>query len=855
MASSRQRHIICHKVEAHCGCAFNEAADSLAKAVARSEGQSALPPVHRHLLEAVSDGSLQWAWLLSHSHARAVQFPYVTDTGTWTAAAATCPPATRPVDMGIVAGREVSTVVHVDLHAVQYNCLSMKGEVAVQLLQAGLAARGVHVAGFQETRVPWSGISTRGRYTVLSAPCTPQGVGGCQIEGKVRAGRDGVGWDRKSLAVLVQEPQLLAVLVHAGPLRFALFSGHAPTAEASEAVRMAWWDGLGSALRRVPTRYSPVLMLDANARFHADPQVVSAMDACPDGDNAEILLQLCKAHGLCPTGQCDSHGQPVVSWASPQCVASLIDYFVCPEQWEPAMVLEQCPSLDDLHAAIDLRPRFHAYHARQAKDIDVTALHTAEGQRAVEHAFRTMPLVPWEVDSTTHVAILHSHLRGALLSHLPAVPRRPRNPAYTEVTIHFVRQKRRARKCLRAMFEEDSSTVMRAVVSAMQQCSTGRPFELQEPVVAGLASLRRHRVRVWAALHCQSDTLRKRMQQDKAAFLRAEMQQSRDLGSAHFAHRIRAILRSGRKFKAQTMLPALRLQAGGEAVGKEDVLHAMGSHYAAAERAQEVTVDQCLERRAARPVVPPTEAIQADHVPSLPAIARAIATSACRKAAGVSGVPPDVYRLAPHLAAVALFPIHCKLLLQGVCPIQWSGGCAHSIPKGSGDSSDLAAWRSIMLLEPEAKAIQKAWRPRLLQAAAERSPHGQHGGFSGNTLSMVSFRVRAHFLALKQQGMSGGVLFLDCKAAYYSVVRDLLALPASCEWDRAALQKRAELFFQTPQAQKRFVADVEGGGILHQMRADAALRRYVAAQTTDAWFTTNSRQGAVWMTESGTAPP
>ena len=105
-----------------------------------------------------------------------------------------------------------------------------------------------------------------------------------------------------------------------------------------------------------------------------------------------------------------------------------------------------------------------------------------------------------------------------------------------------------------------------------------------------------------------------------------------------------------------------------------------------------------------------------------------------------------------------------------------------------------------MLLEPEAKAVQKSWRPSFWDAAACCTPAGHHGGFPANTLSVVSFRVGAHFLALKQRGMSGGAMFLDCKAAYYSIVRDLLALPAGSPGGVSHLQQRADLLSRLAKA-------------------------------------------------------
>ena len=103
------------------------------------------------------------------------------------------------------------------------------------LRQTGLERLQRHVAGFQETRVSWQGISSRGRYWVISFPATLSGVGGCQLWLDSKAARP---------ALVRQGSSILdgsVLLAHAGPVKLAFFSGHAPTAKASEEVRQAWW--------------------------------------------------------------------------------------------------------------------------------------------------------------------------------------------------------------------------------------------------------------------------------------------------------------------------------------------------------------------------------------------------------------------------------------------------------------------------------------------------------------------------------------------------------------------------------------------------------------------------------------
>ena len=303
LAEGKGVHIIRHKVEAHSGCAFNEMADSLVKAIARHGGELALAPCHDHLVCSVQDRTAQWAWLFCKTRANDVQLPFLSARGTWLNAAAVCQPSTFPVEMGFGQAADPLVATTLRLTAVQYNCLSLKGGEAVQMMQSGLRRQQVHLAGLQETRTRWDGISQQGDFWVVSSPCNSQRVGGCQLwlsknRGVGNSGQAVLKWNRQSFALLVRDPQLLVVLAKAGGVKLALVSGHAPTAKAPEDVRQAWWDMLASALRRVPATYAPLLMLDANARFCSDPSSPSSMDSQPDGRNAESLQALCGDFGL-----------------------------------------------------------------------------------------------------------------------------------------------------------------------------------------------------------------------------------------------------------------------------------------------------------------------------------------------------------------------------------------------------------------------------------------------------------------------------------------------------------------------------------------------------------------------------
>ena len=464
-----------------------------------------------------------------------------------------------------------------------------------------------------------------------------------------------------------------------------------------------------------------------------------------------------------------------------------------------------------------------------------------------------MPLVPWDIDPTTHVALVHEHLRLSLCSNLPPVPKRARNPAYSEATVEVVRHKRRARRRVKELASREGRTLLAATFAAMRPMAASRA-EVDRHA-AELQEARRQKMRVAAALFFIDRHLRDRMQSDRASFLRAEMQGSRDLGGAHFAFRIRALLRSGRKFKAPALLPLIAPGTHNQAAGQTQVLFAMGSHYAAAEGGVCSTTTASLAYRASHPVAAPAHPINALQMPSMAQFTRALAGIKCGRAPGISGIHPEVYRMCPHLAAMVLHPVHCKAIAHGCMPLQWVGGKAHSIPKPNGATGSLTAWRSIMLLEPESKALQRAYRPALLSAVKTVGSVGQHGGMPGQTLQMASFRVRAHFLHLKNHNISGGALFLDSRTAYYSVVRDLLTMTSTDNANLAdALRSRAQQFFTTDDAQTHFVAKLEQGGLLRQAAASSETCRFVQALVEGAWFATDPDTGVIWNTATGTVP-
>ena len=251
---------------------------------------------------------------------------------------------------------------------------------------------------------------------------------------------------------------------------------------------------------------------------------------------------------------------------------------------------------------------------------------------------------------------------------------------------------------------------------------------------------------------------------------------------------------------------------------------------------------------------PLTATLELTGAPSLVDLVRGFLDLRGGRAPGRSKLPAEVFTSNPVTAALAYGPVTLKLLARGVNPIQWSGGTAFSIPKGTKDPGTVQGWRAILLLESDAKAFQKAWRPFLMEALEPIRTAGQHGGVPAHTLDQPSALVRAHFQGLCASGASGGALFVDCASAYYAIVRDFYFAGPYHAWTSEELLQRSKLFFSEVSDQQAFLQEMQAGNWLQALRLPDALHRVVMAQLQDTWYIDGSPGTTLYATNTGTAP-
>ncbi|CAE7243520.1 unnamed protein product, partial [Symbiodinium necroappetens] len=849
LLATQGKQIYLHKVLAHDNCALNDMADAAAKAVERDPAVTASALTFENFWSAINEGIVDHLWMVPDCPHTAASMPPLREDGTWSRANCqiSCPkPLTRL--FGMQPEESQCGIADICLRLLQYNPLSLRGSGATELMEIGLRKHKIDVAGFQETRLDMKGISTIGSYWVLSAACTDKGIGGAQLW--IRHSKH---WDRQAFSIVHAEPQILIVIGTYRGVRVQLVSAHAPPACSPEPAILDWWSHFSTTLHRAPPGCAPLLFLDANATFAREAGVQETVDSKPTCANSKQLLQLASAKGLYLSPHSLKTGEALQSWTSPQGHKKLIDYLAVPDNWEPAFEACPTPCLGDLHADIDHQPVMAQVTAKVQARVDQKgpSLEAKIWGNPVNHqvaaaAACTCPIVQWETDSTAHVDTLHRHLHGVVSAQAVIDTKPPRNPALSAPTLALIRAHRHLRRCTRhAMRTADRAFLQLCLHAWAYKDRTASRL---------LAADRRDRIaaaRRWATQYRHGKQMRRAMWRDKAEFTRAGIQEARSAGPSTFAHKLRAILRTGRRYRAPPLLPCLSDEPECP-MTKDAVADSFGAYFAKAERAKSQPVAALLQRSCqARPV---EGCLTGKNLPCLAELAAGFASLQNGRAPGLSGLVPEVFRSNPLMLAIHYYPVMCKLLLRDPAPFQWRGGASVCVPKPGKPATQHQGYRAIMLFECDNKALQKAMRPSLLGAMDRMSVPDQMGGRPRRTLAMPSACVKAHLHALRRTKQSGAVIFIDSAAAYYSIAKDILELTPQQKADSRLLHCRAALLFDDVRLQSEFVAIVQGSTNELEEAMTPELRRFLQQQLDTTWYVSRRNNNSAYVAGSGTAP-
>ena len=233
------------------------------------------------------------------------------------------------------------------------------------------------------------------------------------------------------------------------------------------------------------------------------------------------------------------------------------------------------------------------------------------------------------------------------------------------------------------------------------------------------------------------------------------------------------------------------------------------------------------------------EPLKIEQVPTIVELESCFRRIKARKAAGVNGFRSDICAIAAPQLAKKYHPLLAKLFLRCEEPIQMKGGLIAAAHK-SGSATVVSNYRSLLLSSHLGKALRRTIRQRLVPYYASASNSFHCLMKQGGCVSHASHGLRLAISGARSQGLSAGVFFLDVKAAYYRVVRELVVDMAD---DGHSFSRLMDFFHMDDTSEAELLAAVSDGSDAKALGIPDHLCHLQTLSNT--WFVTERKSSQV----------
>ena len=472
-------------------------------------------------------------------------------------------------------------------------------------------------------------------------------------------------------------PRILMVCIPAGKLLFGFICAHAPISAASQEEHVEWWGELGKVLRKVPRRAMPILLIDANARYVAPSVHTNLAGATASNANAESLQRVAAEHELHSAGFLDSRGQRIATWMSPHGKEAQLDYVLIPASLSEHVTLHGQPWLPPNEPFVDHRALLAELAWRQPTCVPPASnprwnrhkMRTPEGRAILQNIFRTAPTVPWAYHVEDHLQLINDHIRCTLDDHFVADAARPRQSHISETQWAAIRARRHSRRLLACIKGRRERDAIAAVLQAWKHCTR----EAYPPADAGRVQRRLRRscvaeARLAKAIGDLNRTVSKLSIRDASQHTREVLRDAKLRGPAELYGALRGVMKVGRRYRAPQALPSLVLP-GRTLADPDKVRDALTVHFAGPEHGKEATIRAVVDAGPLRG----EDIVDLLHIPCPSDVMQGWLSLKDNKAAGMSGIPAEVYRYAALDAVMCHAPLFLKTAIRRSWPTLWRG--------------------------------------------------------------------------------------------------------------------------------------------------------------------------------------
>ena len=736
-------------------------------------------------------------------------------------------------------------------------CMSFK----VQELAKQFDGQNLDIVCLQESRAKVTCTSQVGPYARLISSANA-GQGGVEIWFHVERLRLLSGMDfvvEKDVTTWYHDHRILAVYVDCGPLQVHVISIYAPQSGKPMPEVSAWWTSLDALLRQKPHDAPVWLMGDCNARLG------SVESACVGGlapdfeDKAgEMMHDVCRNHQLCvpTTWEEVHHGQSDTFWG-PRGGGSRLDYFLIDMKCQDAIVatwVDQEINLlngdrDHSPIVLHLQMKFAAKHTNTLQRRNLYDRHAARSKAkdAAYNAARQIPQIPWSTHVYEHWSIVRDSMQTSAARMFPKRKRQKRQIFFSDSTWEHV--------CT----SKDLKAQHRHQKALLQNCTLTLFFKAWRNDVDGakMERLRRHVLNMQEAVTFEQKLrveakYRTGKKHDWKDWVRTQLDRKIEDLDRQGANALFQILQPkkmiARNKGTQTKpLPGLRNESGEWCFTRGEVAVAWQKQFSRIERAARVDLDHFQPDVNAHKRL---SQVDLHDIPTLYDLEWAFRAMDARKAPGLDSLGAELYQAEPVHNSMRMYSLFVKSALRQEWPSELSGGWLLSLYKGKGAASSMSNHRGIMLEPTLARSFSRSWRDQVARGAAQVAQPNQWGGRRGLSCAAMHLQIRLwqQTAAVKRQSQS--LLFIDVKAAFYSVAKDLLVATERTEED---FERLCSVMNIPSTAQDAFQHNLRTTDAVWKSTNSKAAAAIVGASLGKTWFVVPDGEG-IFAPKCGSRP-
>ena len=770
-------HLQYEHVKGHAGNAWNEVADAVAKDCAR--GGSCCSPPPEDTVSTFLRMDLAW---VGYGLQAAIHGSAKVENGalTWTENgfrpfALTEGQLIPTVEPEVGAGVKAPGTFRIK--ACTINVQGLTGHH--KYVEEQLDHMGMNIVFLQETKGNEGQCQSKTYFRLETEACRHFGVaiwlhqklGAWSVDGCPVTIRE------EDVEVLHGGARLLVIMIRKGQHKFAFISGHCPHA-ANPGDRNAFLKQLDEMMGRLKHVQFMLCGIDLNGRIPVEYGTVSGGLQCGDADTTGCMFAevLSTAGAWVPATFADLHCGESFTYCHPSGIESRIDYLCVGGRTRIHGAYSEVrrdfdngsPNEDHRLSSLVLEGALHEGQDRSRlwrPVYDRSKMATPEGRAIIEEACRSFPQPDWETHPDDHCQQIQDHLVSCLRQHFSLETNGARSSYIPEKVWNLrerknaIKQRTRNRRQLWRKFRDMAFYKWRDQSGVALEDTILRHGMLYE-IVAGAVGVVTQRI--------------KRMIVDaKNKFLQSIATEGNQ-GVAAILQRARRAGIGGRaKRPVARPLPRLIDPISGKSATSAQDRDEIWLHFFGEQEQGEVITTKQFIQEAKEWSYQASDGWQWNLLPSTVEVERIFRRVPRGKAAGLDSIPSDLLANAPSDMARLVHPLYMKALLGGRQPIQWRGGILYESYKNAGPAHETGSHRSLYISSFLGKSLHKAVRAKV-QKEVQTFLHPLHCGSKQQTpILFPSLFVTEHLRRCRRQGKSAAVLFVDCRAAYYRLIREL----------------------------------------------------------------------------------